>query len=95
MVCPCRLEWISATGAPLQHEYRGHRIQLVHTEQWLGRLVELASGTMLPTQVVGRPEESFREVWLRARDLVDKYLDAMPEGTRVLGPVRPWQTIRQ
>ena len=75
------------------HEYRGHRIHLSGVERWSAELFELASGAQLPTKLVASPDESFREFSARARKLVDSYLEAPFNGTRVLGPARPWQTI--
>lgn len=75
------------------HEYRGHRIHVAGAERWTAELVELASGSPLPTKLVACPGESFRDFANRARQLVDTYLDAPDRGTRVLGPRRPWQTI--
>lgn len=82
-----------AGGAILIHEYRGHRIHVAGAERWTAELVELASGSPLPTKLVACPGESFREFATRARQLVDTYLEAPMTGTRVLGPRRPWQTI--
>lgn len=77
------------------HEYRGHRIHLKGVERWSAELVELATGTLLPTMLIANAEESFPEFAARARRLVDIYLDTPVPGTRVLGPRRPWQTILQ
>ncbi|RYE88463.1 MAG: hypothetical protein EOP19_01310 [Hyphomicrobiales bacterium] len=76
------------------HEYRGHRIHLMGVERWSAELVELATGAQLPTKLVASPDESFRDFSARARQLVDLYLDfALGQDVRVLGAVRPWQTI--
>lgn len=76
----------------MQSEYRGHRIHLVASNPWHAEFVELASRTRLPTRLVAHRGESLRDFWARGRELVDRYLEG-PDAYRVLGPVRPWQTI--
>ena len=82
-------------GGALQHEYRGHRICLIQAERWTAELVELATGALLPTKLTAGPEESFHAFASRARALVDLYLEHDTATVRVLGPIRPWQTILQ
>lgn len=82
-------EW----GHSLHHEYRGHRIRLIEAEPWSAELVELATGSTLPTKIVATPGESLHECWRRAHRLVDLYLDAPSATGRVVGPVRPWQVF--
>ena len=77
----------------MQHEYRGHRIHLCQAERWTAELVELATGALLPTKLTASEDESFQSFAARARQLVDLYLDVDTGVIRVLGPIRPWQTI--
>ena len=90
---PTRFCDIHLGGGALQHEYRGHRIHLFQAERWTAELVELATGALLPTKLTAAEDESFHALATRARKLVDLYLDVDTGVTRVLGPVRPWQTI--
>ena len=77
----------------MQHEYRGHRISLIEADRWSAEVIELASGALLPTKITASSEETMREVSARARRLIDIYVDAPVHRGRVLGPLRPWQTI--
>ena len=62
-------------------EYRGHFICLSEAEPPFAELVEQASGTRLPTKVIGEPDESLRDLAQRAQRLVDLYLgDESSEG---------------
>jgi hypothetical protein len=58
----------------MQHDYRGHLIRLIGGEYWSAELIELATGTMLPTTVTATADEGVDVCARRAHDLIDLYL---------------------
>lgn len=61
-------------------EYRGFCICLIEAELLrTAELVEVSTGTLLPTKIVAAPEESLRDLTRRARRLVDIYAGDRPE----------------
>ena len=60
----------------MQRDYRGHLIRLIETEGWSAELVELDTGTLLPTGVSATLSEGKEVCAARAESLVDLYLAA-------------------
>lgn len=60
----------------MQNDYRGHHIRLIEGEKWRAELVELDTGTLLPTTVSASPSEGLEVCAARARALIDLYLRA-------------------
>ncbi len=58
----------------LQEQYRGHEIRIVQSEQWSAELVEIASGSLLPTKVTASSSEGISICSAQARLLIDRYL---------------------
>lgn len=65
-------------------EYRGYSICLEDDGAHCALLVEVETGTVLPTKIVGSPQESWRDLAARACRLIDLYM--MDEGA---APRRP------
>ena len=57
----------------MHFEYRGYSICAVEADLPTIELVEVASGTRLPTKIVGGTNESMNELAERARRLCDLY----------------------
>ncbi len=60
----------------MQHDYRGHLVRFSGGEFWSAELVELATGTVLPTRVSATPDEGVEVCASRAHELIDVYLMA-------------------
>lgn len=56
--------------------YRGHEIRITRAEHWSVELVELKTGTLLPTKVTAPAAEALIVCVDRARSLVDLYVQA-------------------
>lgn len=56
--------------------YRGHEIRITRDRTWSVELVELETGTLLPTKVTAPAAEDLTVCVDRARHLVDLYLQA-------------------
>ncbi|HHY51147.1 MAG TPA: hypothetical protein GYA10_15550 [Alphaproteobacteria bacterium] len=59
----------------MEHGYRGHLIRLVEGALWSAELIDLRTGTLLPTSASATPSEGLEVCAERARDLVDLYLE--------------------
>ena len=59
-------------------EYRGYCIRLEDEDAPCALLVEVETGAVLPTKIVGSPHETWRDLAARACRLVDLYM--MDEG---------------
>ena len=60
-------------------DYRGFRICLIEADVPTAELVEVSTGAVLPTKIVASPEESLRDLAVRARKLCDIYAGDRPE----------------
>lgn len=56
--------------------YRGHEIRITRTGAWSAELVELETGTLLPTKVTAPAAEELIVCVGRACSLVDLYVGA-------------------
>jgi hypothetical protein len=66
----------------MQHDYRGHLIRFIGGDSWSAELVELATGTVLPTTVSATPDEGVDVCAARAHELIDIYLAAQEKRDR-------------
>jgi hypothetical protein len=71
----------------VQEDYRGHLIRLIEGVLWRAELVERDTGAMLPTMVTASMDEGVEVCAERARELIDRYLEAevMVDRRRRLG----------
>jgi hypothetical protein len=60
----------------LNLNYRGHEIRITRQGNWSVELVELKTGTKLPTKVTAPAAEELIVCVDRARNLVDLYIQA-------------------
>ena len=59
----------------LIEQYRGHAIRLARTSHWDAVLIELETGTTLPTKATALMREGRGVALARAQHLIDIYLD--------------------
>ncbi len=62
---------------PVNEYYRGHAIRITRAGMWHAVLVELESGTILPTKATALTREGRAIVLERAQELVDLYIDGV------------------
>ena len=63
----------------MQRDYRGHLIHIVEAAGWSAELIELETGTLLPTKACATSTEGAEVCATRAKDLVDLYLGAQAD----------------
>ena len=62
---------------PVDEQYRGHAIRISRSSMWHAVLVELDSGTILPTKATALMREGRTVALERAQELVDIYIDGV------------------
>jgi hypothetical protein len=62
---------------PVDEHYRGHAIRITRSGMWHAVLVELDSGTILPTKATALMREGRTVALTRAQELVDVYVDGI------------------
>jgi len=62
---------------PVDEQYRGHAIRISRSSMWHAVLVELDSGTTLPTKATALMREGRTVALERAHELVDLYIDGV------------------
>lgn len=62
---------------PVDEQYRGHVIRITRSGMWHAVLVELDSGTILPTKATALMREGRTVALERAQELVDLYIDGV------------------
>jgi hypothetical protein len=61
----------------LDETYRGFAIRLERVGEWHAKIIEMATGALLPTMATALVEEGQATALFRARRLVDVYADAL------------------